>query len=95
MIDRLRTRPWWIFFGVLPKASGVPFYPNLAGVTNSLAAPGTTGSSNRMTQNWQLGDDLTWTRGRHAFKAGETISLAPDPGRAHLFDTESGKTLMQ
>jgi len=34
-------------------------------------------------------------RERHAFKAGETISLAPDPAHAHLFDAESGKTLMQ
>jgi len=34
-------------------------------------------------------------RERHAFQAGETISLAPDPAHAHLFDAESGNTLMQ
>ncbi|APV51525.1 sugar ABC transporter ATP-binding protein [Betaproteobacteria bacterium GR16-43] len=34
-------------------------------------------------------------RERHAFHAGETISLAPDAGRSHLFDAESGKTLME
>src|SRR5262249_37289459 len=56
--------------GLLPRAPGVPYYLGLAGPTNPLSAPGTTGSSNRITQNWQLGDDLSWIRGRHAFKAG-------------------------
>ena len=65
---------------LLPKAKGVPFYPNLAGVTNPLAAPGTTGSSNRMTQNWQLGDDVSWTRGRHAFKGGAVARFIANDG---------------
>jgi len=34
-------------------------------------------------------------RERHDFRAGETITLAPDAARAHLFDAESGKSLMQ
>ncbi|QJR14787.1 ABC transporter ATP-binding protein [Usitatibacter palustris] len=34
-------------------------------------------------------------RERHGFKPGETISLAPETARGHLFDAESGKTLMQ
>jgi len=34
-------------------------------------------------------------RERHAFQAGETIRLLPDHTRSHLFDAESGKTLMQ
>ena len=65
---------------LLPKANGVPFYPNLAGVTNPLAAPGTTGSSNRMTQNWQLGDDLSWIHGRHAFKGGAVARFIANDG---------------
>jgi hypothetical protein len=55
---------------LLPKATGVPYYPGVAGMTNPLAGPGATGTSNRMTQNWQLGDDVSWIRGRHAFKGG-------------------------
>jgi multiple sugar transport system ATP-binding protein len=33
-------------------------------------------------------------RERHEFRAGETIHLVPDHERTHLFDAESGKTLM-
>jgi hypothetical protein len=65
---------------LLPKAAGVPFYPGVAGVTNPLAAPGTTGSSNRMTQNWQFGDDLTWIRGRHALKGGAVARWIANDG---------------
>jgi multiple sugar transport system ATP-binding protein len=32
-------------------------------------------------------------RDRHAFRPGETIRLAPDPARAHLFDAASGTRL--
>ena len=65
---------------LLPKASGAPYYPGIAGVTNPLAAPGATGTSNRMTQNWQFGDDLTWIRGRHAFKGGIVARFIANDG---------------
>ncbi len=65
---------------LLPKANGVPFYPTLAGVTNPMAAPGTTGSSNRMTQNWQFGDDVSWNHGRHAFKGGVVARFIANDG---------------
>jgi Carboxypeptidase regulatory-like domain/TonB dependent receptor-like, beta-barrel len=65
---------------LLPTVGGAPFYPGVAGVTNPLAAPGTTGSSNRMSQNWQFGDDLTWIRGRHAFKGGVVARFIANDG---------------
>jgi hypothetical protein len=65
---------------LLPRATGVPYYPGVAGATNPLAAPGTTGTSNRITQNWQLGDDLSWIRGRHAFKAGVIARFIANDG---------------
>ena len=65
---------------LLPKAGGVPFYPGVAGVTNPLAGQGATGSSNRMSQNWQFGDDLTWIRGRHAFKGGVVARFIANDG---------------
>ncbi len=34
-------------------------------------------------------------RERHGFRAGEEIRLLPEATRAHLFDAESGKSLMQ
>jgi hypothetical protein len=67
--------------GLLPRAAGVPYYLGVTGnITNPLAAPGTTGSSNRMTQNWQFGDDLSWIRGRHAFKGGVVARFIANDG---------------
>jgi multiple sugar transport system ATP-binding protein len=34
-------------------------------------------------------------RERHDFRPGEAIRLVPDPERTHLFDAESGKSLLQ
>lgn len=66
---------------LLPKAAGVPYYPGVTGnITNPLAAPGATGSSNRITQNWQLGDDLSWIHGRHAFKGGVVARYIANDG---------------
>jgi hypothetical protein len=66
---------------LLPSASGVPYYLGVSGnITNPLAAPGTTGSSNRMTQNWQFGDDLSWIHGRHAFKGGVVARFIANDG---------------
>jgi hypothetical protein len=66
---------------LLPRASGVPYYLGVTGnITNPLAAPGTTGSSNRMTQNWQFGDDLSWIRGRHALKGGVVARFIANDG---------------
>jgi len=33
-------------------------------------------------------------RERHDFAAGDTVYLVPDGEKAHLFDAESGKSLM-
>ena len=66
---------------LLPTATAVPYYLGVTGnITNPLAAQGTTGSSNRMTQNWQLGDDLTWIRGRHTLKAGVIARFIANDG---------------
>src|SRR5262249_24854922 len=66
---------------LLPRATGVPYYPGVTcNITNPLATPGTTGSSNRMTQTWQFGDDLSWIRGRHAFKAGVIARFIANDG---------------
>jgi len=34
-------------------------------------------------------------RERHEFKAGEPLDLRPDLDRTHVFDAETGKSLMQ
>jgi multiple sugar transport system ATP-binding protein len=34
-------------------------------------------------------------RERHDFKSGDTVQLVPERAKTHLFDAESGKSLMQ
>jgi multiple sugar transport system ATP-binding protein len=42
------------------------------------------------------GTELTAVfRERHDFKAGESIRLVPDLARTHVFDAETGKSLVQ
>jgi len=42
------------------------------------------------------GTELTAVfRERHDFRAGETIRLVPDHSRTHVFDAETGKSLVQ
>ena len=39
-------------------------------------------------------DVMAIFRERHQFAAGDTVHLVPDPARSHLFDAQSGKSLM-
>ncbi len=39
-------------------------------------------------------DVMSIFRERHQFAAGDTVYLVPDPARSHLFDSQSGKSLM-
>ena len=68
---------------LLPSANGVPYYITLAdGETNPLTpAPSSSNTtSNRITQNWQYGDDLTWIHGRHTFKGGAVVRFIAASG---------------
>jgi hypothetical protein len=69
---------------LLPTANGSPFYPNFASaITNPLVSPGGptgTGSSNRISQNWEYADNLTWIRGKHQFKGGFDIRWIQNAG---------------
>jgi TonB dependent receptor len=59
---------------LLPTSDGTPFYLGFAtaGLTNPLApaATSTGTTSNRISQTYQYGDDLTWIKGKHTFKVG-------------------------
>lgn len=71
---------------LLPSSNGTPFYLALAGgETNPLspAASGTGSTSNRISQTYQYGDDLTWIRGKHTFKGGVVVRFINNAG----FDT--------
>jgi hypothetical protein len=71
---------------LLPTSNGFPYTLTFAGAeTNPISPAGSsTGTtSNRITQNWQYGDDLTWIKGRHSFKGGFQIRFIGNEG----FDT--------
>jgi hypothetical protein len=71
---------------LLPSANNTPYYLALAaGETNPVSpAPSSSNStSNRITENFQYGDDLSWIKGKHSFKFGGIIRLIDASG----FDT--------
>ncbi len=53
-----------------------------ANTTNPLApaATSTGGSSNRISQTYQYGDDLTWIKGKHTFKGGVIVRFINNAG---------------
>jgi len=71
---------------LLPVSNGVQYYLGLSsGETNPLSpsATSTGTTSNRISQVWQYGDDLTWIKGKHTFKGGILARLINNAG----FDT--------
>jgi len=52
-----------------------------------------TGADTQVFARFGTTDMTAIFRERHGFKPGETISLAPDEARAHLFDADTGRTL--
>jgi hypothetical protein len=68
---------------LLPTSNGTPFYLGLAaGESNPLspAATSTGTTSNRISQTYQYGDDLTWIKGKHSFKGGFVARLINNAG---------------
>ncbi len=68
---------------LLPVSNGVSYYLGFAaGETNPLApSSSSTGtSSNRISQVWQYGDDLTWIHGKHSFKGGVRVAFINNAG---------------
>jgi hypothetical protein len=69
---------------LLPTANGSPFYPGFASaITNPLVSPGGptgTGSSNRISQNWEYADNQTWIKGKHTLKGGVDIRFIQNAG---------------
>jgi hypothetical protein len=68
---------------LLPVSNGTPFYLGLtSNVTNPLApaATSTGTTSNRISQTYQYGDDLTWIKGKHTFKGGVVVRFINNAG---------------
>jgi multiple sugar transport system ATP-binding protein len=54
-----------------------------------------TGADTQVFARFGETDVTAVFRERHKFQAGEMVQLLPDTVRAHVFDAQSGKTLMQ
>ncbi len=78
---------------LLPVLNNVPFALTLAsGVSAPVAASSASGTSNRITQNWDYGDAITYIRGKHSFKAGATLRFIDNSGY-ELFGTTPTATV--
>ena len=63
---------------LLPAANGVPYY--LATTSNITDPISSATTSNRITQNWEYGDDITWIKGHHSFKGGVSVRFIGSEG---------------
>jgi multiple sugar transport system ATP-binding protein len=64
------------------------------GVPSEVVVVEPTGADTQVFSKIARHDITGVFRERHLFKPGSTIYLRPDVNRAHLFDAQSGKTLM-
>lgn len=68
---------------LLPTSGGTPFYLALQGTEANPLAPVATSTgttSNRISQTFQYGDDLTWIKGKHTFKGGVVVRFINNAG---------------
>jgi hypothetical protein len=66
--------------GLLPQVNGTPFTVTLATTGISSPVNPASSSSNRITQNYDYGDDVTWIKGKHSFKGGVTVRFIGNEG---------------
>jgi multiple sugar transport system ATP-binding protein len=63
------------------------------GLAVSVAVVEPTGADTQVFAKFGDTEMAAVFRERHDFRSGDTIRLAPDPERTHLFDAQSGKSL--
>jgi multiple sugar transport system ATP-binding protein len=82
-----------VIFGARPEhlslASGG------AGLPAKVVVVEPTGADTQVFAKFAATELTAVFRERHDFKAGEAIRLAPDNARTHVFDAETGKSLVQ
>ena len=84
-IGILRSRsqslaPWEVRGGLeaLPKINGTPFLVDFVSVTDPILTD--NDPQGRFSPNYQWSDNLSWTRGKHAFKAGAAVWFVSSNG---------------
>ena len=64
------------------------------GLRSSVVVVEPTGADTQVFCKTCEADVMAVFRERYEFAAGDKVSLVPDPARSHLFDAQSGKSLM-
>jgi multiple sugar transport system ATP-binding protein len=82
-----------VIYGVRPEH--LMFGANTDGIASTVSVVEPTGMDTQVFSKFGHVEVTAVFRERHDFKAGEAIYLVPDHGRTHLFDAETGKSLMQ
>jgi multiple sugar transport system ATP-binding protein len=82
-----------VVLGVRPEH--LTLSTNGSGLPASVVVVEPTGADTQVFAKFGDTEVTAVFRERHGFATGETIRLLPDAARAHVFDAEAGKTLMQ
>ena len=80
-----------IVFGTRPEHLSLA--PEGQGLPATVVVVEPTGADTQVFAKFGEADITAVFRERHEFRAGETIRLAPDADRIHLFDAQTGKSL--
>jgi hypothetical protein len=67
-------------FATLPVRNGIPFIPKPITFTENFIFGGFNGTRGNSAPRWSFNDSLSWTHGRHAFKAGAELGLTTAEG---------------
>lgn len=79
-LQRLKA-PWEVGgVDTLPTAAGYPYILSFSFVDSPLFPATTADPSNRLTPVYQYSDNMTWLKGRHAFKGGAEIRFVSSTG---------------
>ena len=82
-----------VVYGVRPEH--LTLGPEGEGLAATVVVVEPTGADTQVFSKFGGADINSVFRERHEFRAGEAIRLVPDPSRIHLFDADSGRSLMQ
>jgi hypothetical protein len=67
-------------FATLPRNNGIPFIPKPITFTENFIFGGFNGTRGNQAPRWSFNDSLSWTHGRHAFKAGGELGITTAQG---------------
>ena len=82
-----------VIYGVRPEHLALA--SSEQGIKTSVVVVEPTGAETQVFSKFADVEVTGVFRERHHFAAGDTIYLVPDQGKTHLFDAESGKSLVQ